>query len=405
MERIPTNSPEAGIPQEAGPLADWIEEELGDEELAQFLRDHPEGLELCANGESLLPRTVFELVDDLNRVDPQSAKSLVFHASSSGMLPETGTTMFVSSIKGDERALVELRQEWLSAKTDMEFFDNEKEKTRKELLMIEYANGVIDEIRESYGLPSFRVEPNKVRYFETPEAVEGKKTVGSFNQVRQYARVEASDTPYQKFATTIHELLHFKSYGAIQVDRDAHGGIMDQTYRTGLNIYSRDRKHSYLNQLNEAITEETSNRLLAQIPEDHPVFGDIARQQRKIVKYYTEHQSEYLLTTGQQPYWFVPIRKDTPDGPQFRFVSSYADERVHMQQLFDKLIERNPERFEGKTKEEANEELFTMLQKAMFTGNILPFGRLFNDTFGRGKFREYGHLQSVEEQQAFIAAL
>ena len=76
-----------------------------------------------------------------------------------------------------------------------------------------------------------------------------------------------------------------------------------------------------------------------------------------------------------------------------------------MRNLFDKIIDRNPERSTGKTNEEAHEALFEMLQKAMFTGNILPFGRLFNDTFGHGKFREYGHLQTNEEIAAFIAGL
>ena len=73
--------------------------------------------------------------------------------------------------------------------------------------------------------------------------------------------------------------------------------------------------------------------------------------------------------------------------------------------MFKKIYERNPNLFDGKSPDEAENELFEMLQKAMFTGNILPFGRLFNDTFGRGKFREFGHLQTIGEQQSFVEGL
>ena len=72
--------------------------------------------------------------------------------------------------------------------------------------------------------------------------------------------------------------------------------------------------------------------------------------------------------------------------------------------LFQKIHERTG-RKDTQSLEETEEELFEMLTKAVFTGNILPFGRLFNETFGLGKFREFGHLQTVEEQNAFIAAL
>lgn len=122
-----------------------------------------------------------------------------------------------------------------------------------------------------------------------------------------------------------------------------------------------------------------------------------------VSKIATQNESQ-LAKDRIRPHWFIPTEKVNDRGMR-HYIYSYTKERNVMEDLFEKLFDRNPERFEGKTKEEANEELFTMLQKAMFTGNILPFGRLFNDTFGRGKFREYGHLQSVEEQQAFIAAL
>jgi hypothetical protein len=43
-----------------------------------------------------------------------------------------------------------------------------------------------------------------------------------------------------------------------------------------------------------------------------------------------------------------------------------------------------------------------MVTKASFDGNIMPFGRLVNDAFGNGTFREYGHLQTVDDINNFI---
>jgi hypothetical protein len=102
------------------------------------------------------------------------------------------------------------------------------------------------------------------------------------------------------------------------------------------------------------------------------------------------------------PYWIIHTGDTEEDKSH---LVGYMNDRQTMFSIFDKLYEKNPERFEGRSSEEAEEELFEMLQKAMFTGNILPFGRLFNETFGRGKFREFGHLQTTEEQQAFIEGL
>lgn len=403
MERIPTNSPEADIPQEAGPLADWIEEELGDEELAQFLRDHPEGLELCANGESLLPRTMFELVEDLGKVNIPEALALVRRVEEDGALIEVSGEQMVGNMKGEGRELRQLKRLWEGSKRRLSLEAGEYEKTPLDLAMIEQANVAIDSLREKYGLEPFQVPPEAVRFVDDIPK-EGPDVFGTFAQYPQEAHALYEIHPVQKLELTIHEMAHFKSYGAIMVNKDGEGRLLETTYRTGMNIYSRDGKKKYLTGLNEAVTEETANRLLLDVPDDHPTLGDLAKEHRRMVSKIATQNESQLAKDRIRPHWFIPTEKVNDRGMR-HYIYSYTKERNVMEDLFEKLFDRNPERFEGKTKEEANEELFTMLQKAMFTGNILPFGRLFNDTFGRGKFREYGHLQSVEEQQAFIAAL
>ena len=142
---------------------------------------------------------------------------------------------------------------------------------------------------------------------------------------------------------------------------------------------------------------------MAALPEDHPILGPIAKNLHQRWHEYARKHEAQLAEEHTKPHWLIPSRKEGDTA--LRLISAYTDEKIIMEDLFEKLIDRNPERFAGKTNEEAHEALFEMLQKAMFTGNILPFGRLFNDTFGRGKFREYGHLQTNEEIAAFIAGL
>jgi hypothetical protein len=181
-------------------------------------------------------------------------------------------------------------------------------------------------------------------------------------------------------------------------------GIRRSFSRVGLTVHDRRTGARYLNALNEAVTEETANRLLQSMPEDHPELGVLAVYCHQKEARIATTEQENLTAHRLKPHWI--LRKGVGNvEPSARDTSAYTTERNLMEDLFEKLIDRNPERFAGQTREEAHEALFEMLQKAMFTGNILPFGRLFNDTFGRGKFREYGHLQTNEEIAAFIAGL
>ena len=404
MEHFPTAPQESDIPQEAGPLADWSDEELGDEELAQFRREHPEGLELCANGDSILPRTIFELVSDLGKQNSEEARILVQHAADLDMLPVLSSDRIVSNLKGRSRGLAQLRREWLVAKERMSLRDGEREKNLVEQITIEMANEAIDRLRMQYELEPFLVEPDALRIVDR---LPGRNMTerSLFFQFNQEVLVSDTSSTIEFLFHAFHEMTHFKSYGAARIDREEDGRFKEGNYRTGINVYSRDGKKRYLNALNEAVTEETSNRLISQIANDDPVFGPALRAYREAAAQLADEKPETFNDHMHQQYWVHPVEHRTPDGLDYELSSSYPAERVLMRNLFDKIIDRNPERSTGKTNEEAHEALFEMLQKAMFTGNILPFGRLFNDTFGRGKFREYGHLQTNEEIAAFIAGL
>jgi hypothetical protein len=165
---------------------------------------------------------------------------------------------------------------------------------------------------------------------------------------------------------------------------------------------AQGERRIFLSGLNEALTEETSNRILMSLPDGVPEFDDFARFRSEMRDHLEREQGAFLAEHRLRTHWINDL---TRHDDLISYSFSYAEERNLMFDLFRKIFERSPLRFEGKTEEEAEEELFTMLQKAMFTGNILPFGRLFNETFGRGTFREFGHLQTNDEIREFVEAL
>lgn len=72
---------------------------LGDEELAQLLANYSEGADILANGESILPRAVFDLTRDLLKINQQEGIALV------NIIIECeyrmGLTVISRNIKGD----------------------------------------------------------------------------------------------------------------------------------------------------------------------------------------------------------------------------------------------------------------------------------------------------------------
>lgn len=79
---------------------------------------------------------------------------------------------------------------------------------------------------------------------------------------------------------------------------------------------------------------------------------------------------------------------------------AYESERNILNILMDKIVERNPEKFQDR------EEVFEVFARGMMTGNILPVGRLVDGAFGNGTLRRVGELdQDMRAQEEFVDSL
>lgn len=270
--------------------------------------------------------------------------------------------------------------------------------------MINYAVEQINTLRKSYGLEGIQVLPEQIRFIANKFTENG--ATGKFFVHQQDIVLGEEYTPVSMLNKVLHELTHFGGYTAIQIDRmPAQRDLFVSAYRMGLMVRSRENNSqdgplAYLNGLNEAVTEELSNRMCSLVPDEHHVFGKMLTEHDVLLEKLISENRADLEKSNFREHWITPVYVNE----KLTAYTAYTGERLVMFSLFQKIHNRT-ERGTTQTLEETEEELFEMLTKAYFTGNILPFGRLFNNTFGRGKFREYGQLQTVEEQKAFIDAL
>lgn len=392
------------IPTTPEGLHSWIVGELGDTELARRVSERPDLTEEYIEGDGLPSIPFFAMAQEISSIDKKLGRSLLGVAIENDRLLEVSFDRIVGRGFTEAEKEEYLLQNRFERTEDASVpFNSEREKIAWELEAISYADKKWDELRSSFGLEPFPIIPEQVHTLSDNELIGG--ATGRTSMIKGGALLSESEVSVYRLDCIFHELLHLKAYSAAQIKQDpASGKIGVRSYRMGVKVESREinSDESYLRGLNEAITEELTNRLVGHIPDDHPVFGEMLREHRKKIATMAEKEPE-VFDELNRPIWATGFEENEAGSEEL--LSVYRRERQIMFRLFNAIYTANPERFSGKSKEEAEEEMFGMLAKGAFTGNILPFGRLFNEAFGRGKFREFGHLQTNKEQEDFLRTL
>jgi hypothetical protein len=296
-------------------------------------------------------------------------------------------------------------------------FRNEREKTSEELLMLDRARRNVNSLRGKYGFTPIAINAEHLRTIAAREVEVGPKIVrkaGTYDSFFEVGFVtdsmESKRYGIGRFQAMQHELIHRGQHQSLRLKRGANV----DGYKIGIQITSQHPNEQgeylpYLLPLNEAIVEENNRRLIVSLPVSDPEIGYIARSReedleelRQFRRGNPEHKdSDMLLDDEEIVQSSINPITNQPQIEKF----GYYDERQAMWKLFDKIHEKNPEAFPGKSSEEAREAMFDMVTKASFDGDVRPFGRLMNETFGLGTFRKYGHLQTVQEIVAYLDAL
>jgi hypothetical protein len=286
--------------------------------------------------------------------------------------------------------------------------ENEKEKTAEELEMINIANDETNKLRQKYGLDKFDVPADNIHIVDEKDW--GRDSSAVYIQILQTIGIEDTKNVPEKIwlmRKIFHEMLHFKSYNSFQLldpDNDEIRNI--KPYRCGLSVFTRDGKTRLLNSINEAVVEDLTKRFIKGLS-DNPIFSEEIEQTKNIKEKY----ADWIMTgnnktlSSDDDIISAKVVDTEVDGRRIKGVSSlnftYKAQRKNLNTIITKIFYRNFGDFKDK------EEIFDMFAKAVMTGNILPIGKLIDNTFGEGTIRKIGELDGCldEEQEAFIDSL
>lgn len=261
----------------------------------------------------------------------------------------------------------------------------EKEKTTEELEIINIVNDKTNELRKKFGLPELNIPPNNVYLIprDAPWPNDLKSDyyfiVGQFIVVREPETEQMRRSNVILAANIIHEMMEFKSYNALKkLEHVRSLGV----YRSGLQTYRRpDSGESYFGNIDEAIKEELTIRLLKEL-KGHHLFESEFNQTNKIKKYLLDKKSAESDPFTSEDTFYIKFDQKSLELHSERF--GRTQERRVLNTLIDKIYQnqRNADQFKSK------EEIFDIFFRASMTGKTVGLWRLVEQTFGKGTFRK-----------------
>lgn len=293
-----------------------------------------------------------------------------------------------------------------------ELLEKERGKTPIERQIIALANRETNRLRQQYGLDDFDIPAANIHVISEDAWPAKKAEVGAFyTPMHQGVAMRDHPSSLSFLARAFHEMLHFKSYQALQVTTGP--GAKLEEYRTGLVVQGRDGQHTYFTNLNEAVTEELATRFVLKHRYD-PLFLKETRQMQTLRKQYPHAVGDksgnlfkddtYYAQLLEKPSWREAVGRlfGMPERSK-RIMTmnfTYRREREMLNTLVDRLFTQNKAAFTDR------EQVFDMFVGGMMRGTLLPLGRLIDSTFGKGTFRKLGELDSdINAQTEFVRKL
>lgn len=286
----------------------------------------------------------------------------------------------------------------------------ERKKTSEELQIISLVNNETNKIRKGYGLKDFNISPSNIHVI-SEEAWSKEGGSAFYNSMFQAVAVREQPANIVFMKKIFHEMIHFKSYNALQV-KTGENSELDE-YRVGLTVHTRDGEKIYFVNLNEAITEEMTKRFVGKFF-DNSFFKKEVQQTKDIIASYPRaidssgkslfDSDTFYAQIFDKKFWGDAVGRlfGAQERPKKIITESfgYKLERKILNKLIDKIFERNLDKFQER------EDVFEVFAKGLMTGNILSVGRLIEKTFGKGTLRHIGELdQDIKEQERFVNSL
>jgi len=226
----------------------------------------------------------------------------------------------------------------------------ELEKTSEELEIINFTTEQADSIADKYSAKPVTIPLNNIHIVAAggTEAITKSCEGAAYSPKTHRITLDRQPTKTWFSVNLFHELLHAKSYSALQLTKTAEG-VELLPYRSGMTVYSRDGKTASMERLSEAVTEYLTKEFYENVVVGNPIF-----------------ESE----------------KDVP------FEVHRLDELSYFENVVSKIRDRHPNLYQSK------EAVIEEFIKAEFSGNLVKICRLMEDTFGKETLR--GDTRSIE---------
>jgi hypothetical protein len=235
----------------------------------------------------------------------------------------------------------------------------EVEKTEKEIELIAYAEQGADEILFKFGGENLYDIPLERVHLSKGKICGSKEIAGYWNSIKNSVLLRRQPNKVKFVMNAFHEIVHSKVYNALQVIHEA-GEKQLWSYRCGLEVSDRDGAKNYFGNVNESIMYELEKIFFDKYVKDNISFSD------------KEKNAELTHGTARDP----ELRYGGDDANR-----KHAELNERLLENFWKTIQNRPEYSEYKNKEDVKK----MIIRSAVTGDIMRFGRLFNNTYGSVK--------------------
>ena len=293
----------------------------------------------------------------------------------------------------------------------------EIEKTPRQIQIINFVNDETNKLLKKYGLPKFDIPADNVHllkekdYYKWIEKMEpedykkleesGYKFIGKYCGSHQSlfvninAEVLSAKNDPGVANALFHEFFHFKTF---QSFRNLEKTITSN--QVGLELKLKSGKLLF-NNLNEGLTVELEKKFYHNVLKKHPLFSKRIQENEKIIKENLWNKKIESIADD-----ITDIKVNVPiseiDGEKSKTTKieytafGYLKQRKILNTLIEKLYSKNKDKFDDK------EQVFDLFVKSAFTGK-LNWGKLVNQTFGKGAFKKLAQLdENVEELEKFV---
>lgn len=294
----------------------------------------------------------------------------------------------VGNMTEEERTKVIERGQKIYDRQDYISPEIEREKTEKEIELIKLANESSNAILASYGRPPLDIPATHVHVIRA-DKWKGKDTnIGRYSMDRISIEIKERKNFTEFYAVVLHEMIHFKSYQAVQ--RPLAGKRDLAPYRTGLVTRTRDDYQSQLVALNEAVTELIVMDVLKDDVQKNQALREEYEQSKKL------YEKSLLAFNSKGEYLFDKDVYQAEKVSRFRINTTwftYEEERQALIFIAEHIAQN---------KDVSRDEVLHEFKSAVFTGNLLTIGKMIEETFGKGSFKEIGRFRKGKDLLAYL---